>query len=388
MSTGSALKFTAVTALPAQPGEWWTVLVEGNYKHPKHGDIPLPKERLLRFHEHYQQGFYGQDVPLDLNHETGDQGAPGWLQDTRVILGTEGGQKGKHLLQIKPRLNSYGRLLVEDERVKYLSAEFYDQFDTFEHGTVPDLMTGVALTQRPHMKNLGPIKFTETAPTGGAAGDNAGMSVLYFEEEPTMAGTIPTPTTSTPAPAPAAPAPAPVQATEGMVSLVEFQAEQKLREAAEAKASNAERIALGEQLKRELTETQTAFAQMKLVAGDDYKITPARAAKLAVFAMRFAGDPPVDAAGHVQLAEDGKTPVPSERQDFINEICTLAQGIVALGTKGFAADPGEQGDKSPAEQLDAAVRTRMTEHKETYDVALEHVMKDQPDMAGKGIMTE
>lgn len=376
------MKFTSVTALPAPPAElsddtplWWTVLVEGVYPHAKYGEVRITRERLARMDDNFHRGVYGQDLPLNLNHQTGDQGAAGWINDVRLI--EEG---GRQKLQLSPRLNSYGKMLVGDERVKYLSAEFWDRYPTFAHGEVEDLFGGAGLTERPHMKNLGAISLTED----GAAG----LPMLYIEEEPVMStepktanATPPTPATPTTAAVLPPPPPPP-----GMVTLEEFQEEQRRRETAERAAEEAKQIAVGERVRRELREATQSFMDLDL--GDGYRLVGATAADLADLAMDLAGEPPRDDKGQVLLTAQGQ-PQPSKRQRFVALVGEIGKGIVATKTKGFAAEAGAQtADQSPNQQFDRLVHQRMTEAKEPYDKACEHVMAEHPELAAQAMATE
>lgn len=397
MKTAAAFKFTAVSALPAQPAEWWTVLVEGNYQHPKYGPLPITRQKLTRLHENFQAGVYGQQVPLDLNHATGDQGAPGWIADTRTTLGED----GKTRLQIKPELNSYGKLLVGDKRVKYLSAEFYNKFPTFAHGEVEDLMTGTALTQKPWMKNLGPISCAEDSVR---ADDEAKLTkltdelatgdypVLFFEEAAPMANE-PTPAApvklTTPPPAPTPEAPVTLTAEEVRQLRAQADENRQLREelkASSATADSARRIALAEQALRVRTELKQTFAGLQF-SDKRYKLGEPLCAELADYALTFTAEPPKDAEGKVLLGEDNK-PLTDKRTGFIKLIGAIGEGLVALGTKGFSSPAIEQ-DGDPKVKLHELTIERMKAQKalgqpETYDVACEAVLAEQPEL-GKAI---
>lgn len=348
MNEATALNFTAQYALPATATEWWTVLTEGEWHHPVYGKMRFSKQRLQRFVDNFKAHAYGQDLPLDVNHMSSDQGAPGWITDLRV---TE--VEGKSHLQIRPELNSYGDMLISDNRVRYVSASFCEEWTSPEGRKVRDLLVAVALTERPFFKHLGGIhKHAEQA-----TGDDP--QVMFLIEEAGTMGANADQGKQGNQQTPAAPPPAAPAAGNDPVTLAELQrqlAEQQTQFAAlqqqytglQTQNQQLTQGLLQERHGRELSELTAQLAGTNLGSETNpYRLAEVHANRWAGHAMTFSDTAPVDAENKPVMLSDGK-PAPSPRAAFLADLKALASGLVPGGVKGMASPEAPDGGSDGA----------------------------------------
>ena len=351
------------------------MLTEGEWQHPVYSKLKFTKQRLQRFVDNFNSRAYGQDLPLDVNHMPSDQGAPGWITEMRLAE-----VSGKWHLQVKPELNSYGDLLVSDNRVRYVSASFRDYWTSPEGQKVRDLMVAVALTERPYFKHLGGInKHVEQA-----TGDDPQV-MLLIEEAGTMGANADQGKQGTDQATP------PPANGDNQVSLAELQQRLATVEAQNKTLAEQNQQAtaglLQAQHDRQLSELKGMLAVTNFGSeANSYKLAETHCKFWAEKAMRFSDAAPVDAEGKpVMLAEN--KPAPSEREEFLTGLRTLASGLVPQGVKGFAsADQPGGGDQTTAmQQLNDKVSEKQAAAKAAgqeldYVTALTEVAKENPGL--------
>lgn len=130
----------------AEPPDWIPYLpIPGTFSHPAYGEITITRERNARFVNNFQTGVYQERLPLDAEHETKLSGAVGWIVDMRL---NEDGSA-----DAKVEWTDRGRKLIESDRFRYISPEFYDEWeDPATEEIHQDVAVGGAITTRPFFK--------------------------------------------------------------------------------------------------------------------------------------------------------------------------------------------------------------------------------------------
>ncbi len=416
MREAHAVELRAVHALPATPAEWWTVLVEGKYQHPRYGTLDMTRDRLARYLKNFRDNVYGTQIPLSVNHIVTGEGAPGWVRDMRLSEGEDGKQR----LQIQPELNSLGDFLITDNRVRYVSASFWDEWTEPTGQTkYHDVISHVAVTEDPWMKNLGAITLTSNGAPPTAA-DETAIVVMQLADHtagednampsttPQQPTTLTTPTTTSPTPpaapasaAPAGPAAIPVidsaaraaeptgasdmQRLTAEVATLRTQLEQTQTQltTAQQQAQEATATALAEMRRRETTELTHRLRTLPFGGErNPYRLSEVLANKLSPFVMKFSGAAPTNQDGSAKLGADSK-PVPSEREEFLALLQALGSSLVPQGTRGFVAQPEEDRptQTEALRKLNAAVAQKQQDDPElTWGQAMLRVREEQPDL--------
>jgi hypothetical protein len=130
----------------ATPPDWFAFLpVPGTYRHAEYGNIRITRDRNQRFVDNFKGGVYQKQLPIDAEHQSKLSGAVGHIVDMRL---NEDGS-----VEARPDWNSRGVALIEGDRYKYFSPEFYDSWtDPATDKTYKDVAIGGALTTRPFFK--------------------------------------------------------------------------------------------------------------------------------------------------------------------------------------------------------------------------------------------
>lgn len=137
----------------------------GSYAHASYGTVDITEERNARFVANHNNNVYGQKLPIqiDSGHDLKFSGAMGWLGSARVEA------DGSATAEVF--WNPRGEQLIKEDRIKYLSPEWWDQWTDGATGEVyQDVLIGLALTNRPFFKNasLAPLAATEGDQTTGS----------------------------------------------------------------------------------------------------------------------------------------------------------------------------------------------------------------------------
>lgn len=133
-----------------------TVTRTGSFTDPRYGRFEITREMLLGMVKNFKANAYGQDIFIDVNHEPG-KGAAGKV----INLSVEGNR-----LRAEVAWTPKGVKAIHDDGFQYLSAEYSENFTDNEagqqHGPV---LLGAALTVRPVIKHLDPVRLSEASET-------------------------------------------------------------------------------------------------------------------------------------------------------------------------------------------------------------------------------
>lgn len=139
--------------------EWIPFLPKpGTYVHGQYGDMNLTTETYEEMLRNFNNHVFKQDLPIRATHTPADGGAIGWIKSGGMRLADDGS------LEVKPEWNELGKGLVEDDRFKYVSAEFCTKWtNPVTQEVIPNVAVGLALVTRPHFKTdvLKPLSASE-----------------------------------------------------------------------------------------------------------------------------------------------------------------------------------------------------------------------------------
>ncbi len=140
-----------------EPSEWIQWLPgPGTYHHSLWGELKFTPDKLERFVQNFQSGVYGQQLPVDIDHELKLSGAVGYITDMRV------GNKGA--VEVKVDWNDRGKTVLAEDRFKYVSADYFEEWqDPVSGSWIRDVPAGMAITTHPHFKTdvLRPLAASE-----------------------------------------------------------------------------------------------------------------------------------------------------------------------------------------------------------------------------------
>lgn len=139
--------------------EWIPFLpTPGNYFREGDGELNLTSETYDQMLKNFDAYVFKQDLPIRATHTPQDGGAVGWIKPGGMRLAEDGS------LEVKPEWNELGKGLVEDDRFKYVSAEFCKVWtNPVTQEKIPNVAVGLALVTRPHFKTdvLNPLSASE-----------------------------------------------------------------------------------------------------------------------------------------------------------------------------------------------------------------------------------
>ncbi len=154
------------------------ILKVGDYFDHRYGKFSITRDKLLALKKNFDDNVLEIDIALDANHEP-EGGAYGWIKSLTV--------DGDRLLMALRDVTKRGKEVLKDKVFKYFSVEF-DQFTKVVDGrklTIPDVLRGVALTNRPVIKGMRPTFLSETA---NKSFTTSNMSVFKKFAEAKVAG--------------------------------------------------------------------------------------------------------------------------------------------------------------------------------------------------------
>jgi hypothetical protein len=130
--------------------EWIQVIPgPGQWDHPKYGKITITENDLREFQRNFAAEVYQEHIPIDAEHETKLAGACGWYKDVKLR-----GPHGEPGLWAKVEWTERGKALLEEERYRYFSPEWYDRWtDPATGKEYRNVLIGGALTTRPFFKD-------------------------------------------------------------------------------------------------------------------------------------------------------------------------------------------------------------------------------------------
>jgi len=128
-------------------------LAIGKYKHPVYGEIEITKERLEQFAANVNGNVRGVDLDIDYDHKDKDGRAAGWVKTAEVD------DEGR--LWFNVDWTPDAKESISKKEYRYFSPEFMDEWEDSEGAIHSDVLFGGALTNRPFMKDLVPLNFSE-----------------------------------------------------------------------------------------------------------------------------------------------------------------------------------------------------------------------------------
>lgn len=194
--------------------EWIPFLPKpGTYNHETYGDMDLTSETYEQMLSNFDNYVYKQDLPIRATHTSPEAGAVGWIKPGGMRIASDGS------IEVKPEWNELGKGLVEDDRFRYVSAEFCKVWkNPVTQEKTPNVAIGLALVTRPHFKTdvLNPLSEREALAfaESGDAGEGNQVDDLLNATPPAAPAapaapatpvTPETPTTPSTPSAPAAP---------------------------------------------------------------------------------------------------------------------------------------------------------------------------------------
>ena len=135
-----------------------TVTRTGQFYDPRYGHFEITRGMLQSMVKNFEAGVYGQEIALDVAHRP-QEGAAGYFRQ----LFLEGNK-----LRAKVELTEYGIEAIQKRGMKYVSAEFSENYIPNESPRDPKgpTLLGAGLTPRPVIKRLDPIQLSEDALEG------------------------------------------------------------------------------------------------------------------------------------------------------------------------------------------------------------------------------
>lgn len=132
-------------AATKEPPAWIPYMpIPGRYQHPNYGVVDFPRERLANFVAQFKAGVYQEHIPLDAEHQTKTSGAMGWIEDLR--------QNADGSVDARIKWNDRGRALLADDRYRYVSADYFDEWPDALGNVHKDVICGGALCTKPYFK--------------------------------------------------------------------------------------------------------------------------------------------------------------------------------------------------------------------------------------------
>lgn len=142
---------------------WIQIMKTGTFDHPKEGQIHITPETLRRMKENFDAKVRGTDLAVDVSHNP-DAGAVAWFKELKVD-----GDK----LMARVAWTDEGAELVKSGKYRYFSPEFAFGWTHPEQGKkFRDVLFGGALTNRPFLKDMQPLAFSE-----------AGMATMWYDPD-------------------------------------------------------------------------------------------------------------------------------------------------------------------------------------------------------------
>jgi hypothetical protein len=136
------------------------VLRRGEWLHPRApgGKLVVDDRMLREIVDNYKSGVMGRELPVNLNHADDSIDAAGWVVDLE--------QRGDSLFATVEIVDPHVKELVDSKRLRFASAELALGYLHPEHRKRMNVLRGIALTNRPYIKNMqdiAPLNLSEFA---------------------------------------------------------------------------------------------------------------------------------------------------------------------------------------------------------------------------------
>lgn len=128
------------------------IMRTGTWSHPIYGDFTISEDDLYLFKENFDNKVRKTDIAIDTEHQP-EKGAAAWIKHLSV-------EEGK--LYAFVEWTEWGKELLNSKTFKYISPEFQFYYIDSETGEeFKNVLLGAALTNRPFLKNMEPVLFSE-----------------------------------------------------------------------------------------------------------------------------------------------------------------------------------------------------------------------------------
>lgn len=346
----------------------------GTYKHPIYGDIVITRERNANFVANHRSKVYQQKLPIDAEHQTKLSGALGYINSLT--------QNSDGSVDAQVEWTSRGKTLIKEDRFRYVSPEWYDEWQDPATGkTHQDILIGAALTTRPFFKEdaLRPLGVLVASEDGIQANEEIAVGAdevtHTFRFIPaTEEGTMTQPNANQGDPKPKEEAPAAAQQAAETISPAQFAEMQAQLHAANETIGTLRSAVDAERTAREATELSARtqrFTDMALGHGGEDD------------GLRWAGEPQL----HVRTLEVLRSASEEgEQSQGFTDYVTLQRSIAAQmkGSVMFR-EVGRGGDGTSAANAGEQLTQMATKLSEDRKIALTEAYKlvtaEHPELA-------
>jgi phage I-like protein len=152
MRAGFITDLTGVQFEEGTNTSWVHAMGIGEYQHPLYGKINLTADRIKAFADSVVKKVRGIDLDIDYDHKAKDTGAAGWVKQA------EARDDGLWLLV---EWTEEAAAKIKNKVFRYFSPEFHDEWQDSQGKKHKDVLFGGGITNRPFLKDLVPINFSE-----------------------------------------------------------------------------------------------------------------------------------------------------------------------------------------------------------------------------------
>ncbi len=148
----------------------------GKYLHPVYGEEEITLERLQRFADNVNNRVRGIDLDIDYDHKEREGKAAGWVKTAEVR---------DDQLFVTVEWTEAAKQAIKDKEYRYFSPEYMDEWLDSEGNAHKDVLFGGGLTNRPYMKDLLPLNFSEHIDTTNLVYTDSNSKTRYLYNEDT-----------------------------------------------------------------------------------------------------------------------------------------------------------------------------------------------------------
>ena len=143
---------------------WIEAVPLDEWEHPLFGDINFTRDRADRMIDNFDRNIRGHDIALDFEHgfdPSKGTRASGWLKEMKIDKASNTEMREESLWWLV-EFTDEAKEEIEEGAWRYFSPEWIDLWQ-HPHTEVfyMDVATGGGLTNKPHIKGMLPINFTE-----------------------------------------------------------------------------------------------------------------------------------------------------------------------------------------------------------------------------------
>jgi hypothetical protein len=142
---------------------WIEALPARLYTTPQYGEVPVTVDKLNRMVTNFNSNVRGQEIATDFEHgldQSKGKQASGWYREFAVRPSTDDPEQQS--LWAKVEFTDDAKKEIEAKKWRYWSLEWDDEYFVNDTGdSVPDVIIGGGLTNRPVAKRTMPINFSE-----------------------------------------------------------------------------------------------------------------------------------------------------------------------------------------------------------------------------------